>query len=179
MKPRLPPHPATITAPRAEIGPSPRHPHIATTNRPLSSPATAQASRRITSVLAYRLERNTDSRKVVNDKGSLELSDDVENEGISISFGSEEHVDYYLNKHKEGIVVVMEISAKAYAEIQQKLIKGSAKVGGKSLSRPSPCSDSVMKQLSIAPSDVLTFSGDWKEYLEANMSVRSVTKHTK
>ncbi|MDP3278657.1 MAG: hypothetical protein Q8Q09_25935 [Deltaproteobacteria bacterium] len=129
--------------------------------------------------MAYRLERNPDDRKVLNDKGKLQLSEAVESEGISISFRSDEHAEYFLLKHKTGIMVVMEISERAYGEIQNKLSNGNAKVGGKKLTRPSPCSDSVMSKLSIRSSDVLTFSGDWKDYLESNMQVCSIQTYEK
>lgn len=161
----LPAHPATVARKSAPLGTVQRKPHPAL--------RVAQAAKRIASVSAYRLERDADNPKVTNTKGKLKLSDDAKAEGISISFGSDEHVSYFFDKH-EGSVVVMEIKKAAYEAIQEKLDNPKAKVDGKSLTKPSPCSDAVMKKLSIEPNNVLSFSKDWADFLEANVTVISV-----
>jgi hypothetical protein len=129
----------------------------------------------VTGVLAYRLERDTKDPKITNTtKGKLTLSETAKEEGISISFRSDEHVNYFFEKHKKGRIVVMEIKKSAYDAIQEKIENPNKKVGGKSLSKPSPCSDAVMNELSMTSKDVLSFGADWADFLEANISVVSI-----
>jgi hypothetical protein len=182
----LPPHPATVVRPRAAPQVLARPAHAATLTKPTVPPraaqraphpaAVVQRASRVTTVSAYRLERSSDAPKITNvSKGKLNLSAEAHEEGLSISFTSDEHANYFYEKHG-GSLITLAISKKAYEEIQNKLTKKSAKVGGKSLSAPSPCSDAVMKNLEISPKNVLTFGSDWAEYLEEHMTVISVRK---
>jgi len=180
----LPPHPATVVQRRAAPHALARPAHAATLTRttaPLRAaprsphPASVvQRASRATTVSAYRLERSSDAPKITNvGKGKLKLSPEAHEEGLSISFTSDEHANYFFEKHG-GSLITMVISKKAYEEIQNKLTKKNAMVSGKSLSAPSPCSDAVMKKLEISSKDVLSFGSDWADYLEANMTVMSV-----
>ncbi len=128
-------------------------------------------------VPAYRAEGSLENPKIVTDSdGAYKgLSEDAYAEGISISFKDDTHGTYY--SEGRALFITMDIKDELY-EATQLLIKnkrGSVSDTYKKLSKPSPCSDPVMKKLGMNSKNVLTFSKDWTPVIAKAIKVISVS----
>lgn len=126
-------------------------------------------------VNAYRAEGSLENPKIqTNRSGAYTgLSADAKQEGISMSFKSDDHFNYFSAGSK--LLITMDFNDTVYENIEQIMAnkKGSLENPYKKLSDPSPCSDPVMKKQlkgKISNKQVLTFSKDWADTLETAIS---------
>jgi hypothetical protein len=140
---------------------------------------------------AFRIEGSSDHRKIQNNSGKMSLNTaEVQQSGISISFKSDEHAEYYKGQksRKPGALYIsMEAKDEFYGYLHEKFTsnanieKDDNYKWMANLPRPSDCSDPVMRSLGMDSKDVLSFQAGWFQKdknisnFEKQFAVNSVT----